>query len=294
MLPHDLFHTVFVYPILNLLVAFFKVFATVGLPGAFGFSIIALTVTIRLILHPFFHQQQRTAKKMQELKPHMDALSKKHKGDAKRLQEEQMRLYKEHGVNPASGCVFLVIQIPVFLGLYNSLNIFLQHGDLNKVIKGINGVLYAPFLHLTSIDPMFFIYNLALSPQKVHGQWWYYAIPVITGILQFLQVKYTTPQMAPAAPKEDGSTDNAADFQKALNMQMKFIFPVMIGYFSYTLPVGLSLYWNVFSIFSIIQYYQIEQKHKKEKELAAEPIKLEPVTEPAITPAKKGKKKKNN
>lgn len=262
MLDANFFNTLFIFPILNALIALFKLFSQIGLPGALGFAIIALTAAVRLLLHPFFHKQMHTSMKMQEIKPHLDHLSKKHKGEPKKLQEEQMRLYKEAGINPASGCLFAIIQIPIFIGLYNTLNIMLTQGTGEKAIAAINKVLYNPMLQISQIDPWFFGYNLALSPAKA-GQFHYYLLPVITAIFQYLQAKTTIPPVAAKAitDEKDGKEKESStgeDFQKAMNTQMKYFFPIMIGYFSYTLPVGLSLYWNIFSIFSIIQHYRMK------------------------------------
>jgi len=264
MLQPNFFNTVFVFPILNLLVGFYKLFHAVSLPGDFGFSIIALTVFVRVILHPFFKQQMSTAKKMQDLKPHLDRIQDKHKKDPKKLQEEQLRLYQEAGINPASGCLFMIIQIPIFIGLYQTLSLFFT-GNMTATIAAINKVLYFPFLKITTIDPWFFGVNLALSPQTANNVF-YNIIPVITAVLQFFQAQATTPPVAAPAlektDKKEGETDKTGDFQKAMNTQMKYIFPLMIGWFSMRMPVGLSLYWNIFSLFSIMQYKQIYRKSK--------------------------------
>ncbi|OGK21563.1 hypothetical protein A3C98_04755 [Candidatus Roizmanbacteria bacterium RIFCSPHIGHO2_02_FULL_37_15] len=268
MLAPNFFNTIFVFPILNLLVFFYKIFLFLKIPGAFGLAIIALTAVIRLLLHPFFKQQLETSKKMQDLKPHLDRISQKHKSDKKKLQEEHMKLYQQAGINPASGCLFMIIQIPVFIALYNTLSLFLLNGKLTKIILQINKVLYHPVLKIQAIDPWFFGFNLALSPAKA-GQWYYYILPLLTALLQYLQTQAMvpaspTPEVVEANKKtsgvenhKDGKT-GGDDFQKAMNTQMKFIFPIMIGWFSYTLPVGLSLYWNIFSIFSIMQYKKLK------------------------------------
>ncbi len=259
-----IFQTIFSTPILNLLTAFYKLFLLIRLPGAFGFAIIALTVLVRVILHPFFSQQLETTRKMQELKPHLDRLSQKHKNDKSKLQQEQMKLYQQAGINPASGCLFMIIQIPVFIALYNTLQKFLLNGGGVKVLNEINHDAYFAFLKIQTIDPWFFGFNLALSPAKAH-LWYYYAIPVITAILQYLQVAVTTPPTPSAALVKDNKgekKEETEDFQKAMNTQMKFIFPAMIGWFSYTLPVGLSLYWNIFSLFSIMQYRKLKVSPK--------------------------------
>ncbi|MGB3019739.1 MAG: YidC/Oxa1 family membrane protein insertase, partial [Microgenomates group bacterium] len=123
MITHNFFNDIFVIPILNILVAIYAGLHALGLPGAFGLAIVALTVGIRFLLHPFFKQQIHTARKMTEIKPHLDRLQAQHKKDPKRLQQEQLLLYKEHGLNPASGCLFLIIQMPIFIGLYSTLNV---------------------------------------------------------------------------------------------------------------------------------------------------------------------------
>lgn len=261
MLQPNIFNSIFVIPILNLLIGFYKVFTMIRLPGDFGFSIIALTVFVRVILHPFFKNQMETAKKMQDLKPHLDRIQDKHKKDPKKLQEEQMRLYQEAGINPASGCLFMIIQMPIFIGLYQTLSLFFS-GNMAHTIAAINKVLYLPFLHIMTINPWFFGVNLAVTPQSANNPL-YYIIPAITAVLQYFQAQASMPAPVPEpAVKEGGEkkADTAGDFQKAMNTQMKYIFPLMIGWFSLRMPVGLSLYWNIFSLFSIMQYRQIQKK----------------------------------
>ncbi len=263
------YNTVFANPIVNLLALYHYLFSLLRIPGILGFSIVALTVTIRLLLHPFFKQQMDTAKKMQDIKPHIDHLSKKHKGDAKKIQEEQMRLYQEAGINPASGCLFMIIQIPVFIALYQTLQLFLVK-DTAKIILSLNKVIYFPFLHFKTLDAWFFGVNLAATPAQMKSVF-AYLIPVITGILQYFQTISTTASMATAAPVEaskDGkkTPSTGDDFQKAMNTQMKYVFPFMIGWFALRMPVGLALYWNIFSVFSIIQY-ELHKRNSKSPQI---------------------------
>lgn len=271
MLNPNLFNTVFVIPILNLLVVFYKLFLLVRLPGAFGFSIVALTISVRMLFQPFFQKQIETAKKMQELKPHLDNLSVKHKNDQKQLQAEQLKLYQQHGINPASGCLVMIIQLPVFIALYQTLNLFLLNGHAEKTITAINKVLYFSALKIDTVNSWFFGLDLVKSP-KLAGAWYYLLIPLITGILQYFQALVSMPHASgkktsvvglskkPGQTAEVKKTDGGGDFQKAMNTQMKYMFPLMIGYFSYTLPVGLALYWNIFSIMGIIQYKKTNNK----------------------------------
>ena len=281
----DSFNFLVVQPVTNILVSFYVLYAKIGLSGAFGLAIISITVLFRGLMHPFFRQQMETAKKMKEIKPRLDALAKKHKKDPQTLQKEQMNTYKEAGINPASGCLFALIQMPLIFGLYQTLQSFLVADPSGKIIQQINEKLYHPMIRIQSIDPNFFMFNLAVSPAQVGATApYYYLVPVITAVLQYFQTVLTMPHMtgddAKKEPenalevsekkkkkdvkKEEPSTSD--DFQKAMGTQMKYIFPLMIGYFSYTLPFGLSLYWNAFSLFSIIQHY-IDQKNAQKKEL---------------------------
>lgn len=258
----ELYTIVFKNPTINLLLFFYQLFLLIRLPGAFGFAIIALTISIRLLLHPFFRQQMELTDKMSRVKPHLDKLAEKHKNDKKKLQEEQLKLYKEMGINPASGCIFAIIQMPVFIALYQVLfGFFDKQKNIAQVIDGINKLVYFPFLKIHSIDPSFFGFNLAIPPAQYQKYGWYYiAIPVITAILQYFQASQATPKRADKEQPQNkkDKKDDSEDMQKIMSTQMKFMFPLMIGWFSYSLPVGLSLYWNIFSIFSIMQYKKIK------------------------------------
>ena len=202
---------------------------------------------------------------MQELKPHLDNLSSKHKDDKKQLQTEQLKLYQQHGINPTSGCLVMIIQLPVFIALYNTLNLFLLNGHAEKTIIAINKVLYFSAFKIESVNSWFFGLDLVKSP-KLAGTWYYLLIPLITGILQYFQAQTSMPSTSSTSPvvqtgkDKDKKPDSQGDFQKAMSTQMKYMFPLMIGWFSYSLPIGLALYWNIFSIMGIMQYRKVNNK----------------------------------
>src|SRR3972149_7708941 len=159
-----LWNQLLVWPILNLLIFFYHLAEWVHLPGPLGWAIILLTLAIRLILYPLMHAQLKSAKKMSDLKPHLDQLSLKHNDDKQALQQAQLALYKEHGVNPAAGCLPLIIQMPVLIALYNVFYQVLQNGNLQKLIEDINLIVYAPWLRVTTLDVNFFGVNLGAKP----------------------------------------------------------------------------------------------------------------------------------
>lgn len=256
MLTQTFFNQLLVFPILNILLLLLFVLTFLHIPYAFAFSLILLTIIIRLALQPLFYQQIKMSKQMEALKPRLDEIAKKYKDDAKRISEEQMKMYKEMKVNPASGCLIALVQMPIFIALYNVMQTFLMNGQGAKVIAAINNVVYFGFLKITTLDPNLFIFNLAVVPNQYQKVGWYYLlIPLTTAVFQYLSISMSTPAAKPKAIQKAGEKPNdQEDMQKAMATQMKVIFPLMIGWFSFTLPVGLSLYWNIFSIFTILQY----------------------------------------
>ncbi|MBI2617651.1 membrane protein insertase YidC [Candidatus Gottesmanbacteria bacterium] len=262
----SIFDTLLLIPILNLLIGIYKALLFLHLPGAFGFSLILLTIVIRILLNPLMATQLKNTHKLAKLKPELDRLSREHKDDKKRLSQEQLRLYQEAGVNPAAGCLPLLLQMPILLGLYNLFFKLLNGADISSVVDGINRVVYAPFLTIQSLDLSFFGVNLAQKPSD-----WQTAgiflltIPLLTALLQYWQTKTMTPTVSP--PMEGKSLEKTGekkeeDMSTTMQKQMSIMMPLMIGFFAYTFPIGLSLYWNTFTVFGIIQQRQIANKLK--------------------------------
>ena len=257
------FDQLLINPILNILVIILKILQTMGLPQALGFSIILLTTLVRFALWPLMTSQLKSTQKMAALKPHIQRIKDNHGHDKARHQQELSKLYKEHGVNPLAGCLPLLLQLPVFFALYQ---VLFKIVDFNRAdfLESINQKIYFPAFHLEGIpDTMFLGFDLSAKPNQ-----WQSAgvlillIPVITGVLQFIQSKMLAPQTAPVKvqKKETESKDKKESMEDSLasvQSQMILIMPAMIAFFSYGFPVGLSLYWNTFTVVGIIQQYII-------------------------------------
>lgn len=243
-----LFNTLFTVPITNILIAFYQLLAALSVPYATGFAVILMTVFIRLLLYPLMSAQIKSSKKMQEVAPKLSAIKDKFKNDKTRQQQEMMKMYKENNINPASGCLPVLIQFPIMIALYHSLMEIVKLNSADAITK-LNDSLYFSFLYITdSWDPTFFGISLAQSPSSLFESTPLIILaPLITGLLQFLLSK----MMMPATPIKK----NKDDFQSAIMTQSMFIFPLMIGWFSFSLPFGLTLYWNTFTIFGILQQY---------------------------------------
>ncbi|MBU2632258.1 YidC/Oxa1 family membrane protein insertase [Patescibacteria group bacterium] len=247
------FNAIFVYPIVNVLVAIYKGLSLVGVPYALGFSIIFITIFIKFILYPLVSSQVRATKKMQELAPHLKKNKEKYKKDAKRLQQETMKLYKEHGVNPVAGCLPVIIQIPLIWGLY-SVFLLILNLKPSGVVSEINKIVYFDYLKLSKPwNTDFFGVPLGGNPAGLINEIGFLIIlvPFATGFFQFILSK-----MMMVKPKRDDGKKKD-DFASMFQAQALYIFPIMIGFFSFTFPIGLSLYWNTFTIFGIIQQYKI-------------------------------------
>lgn len=256
----SLFNTILVWPIINALVGIYKILFFLHVPYALGFSIILLTIAIRLILYPLISSQLKASKKMQEISPHLSKLKDKHKNDAKTLQAETMKLYKEFGVNPAAGCLPLIVQLPIIWGLYSVLQQIVSLGA-KDVASSINRIVYFDFLKLSgSWDPSFLGIPLGKNPAELISKIGpvILIVPLLTFLFQFIQSKMMIPQNKDKEKSKDKNKEKKKDdFASAFQSQSLYIFPVMIGFFSYTFPLGLSLYWNTFTIFGIVQQYLI-------------------------------------
>lgn len=255
----DIFNLLFFGPVINILVLIYQGLSSLHIPGALGFSIVILTLIIRILVWPFMASQIKATKKMADLKPHLDALKAKHKDDKKTLASAQMALYKEHGVNPAGGCLPALIQIPVFIALYQAIMDILPGGNIAK----INPLLYFPQFKLPeSLDPNFLGLNLGVKPSQFGSEGIFLLlVPILTALLTFVQSKMTVPKVVkhyPSdSPKEEKEKESMEESMGAVQGQMVYLMPIMIGYFAFQFPVGLAIYWNMYTMLGILQQYRI-------------------------------------
>ena len=138
--------------------------------GSFGLAIIVLTLGIKLVTFPLSLQQIRSSKGMREVQPLLEEAKKKHGKDREKLTEETMRIYKEHGVNPAMGCLPLLIQMPIWFGLYSALISLLPH--VARVPEGLpvapKPCPTGPLLHAgcLTVVTQFVVQRMMSSPRR--------------------------------------------------------------------------------------------------------------------------------
>lgn len=190
-----------------------------------GIAIILLTVLIKALFWPLTAKSYAAMEKMKQLQPLMTALREKYKDNREQLNKEVMGIYKSYGVNPASGCVPILVQLPVFFGLYQALltSLALRHASFITYLPGTDIIWLAD---LSAKDPL-------------------YITPIVMGLTMFLQQRMSPP---PADP-----------MQRKIMMFLPLIFTVLFLNF----PSGLVLYWLVNNILSIFQQWLMMRKTRK-------------------------------
>ena len=256
----DLFHLFFIVMV-NLLALIIHLLNTIHAPGTLGLAILIITILIRFLVWPFMGSQIKVSKKMAEIQPHLSALKEKHKEDKKALAAAQAALYKEHNINPAGGCLTSIIQIPVLYSLYSS--IFTLVNNKNGLSQ-FNSLLFNQQWHLNKLpDTHFLGLNLAYRPSDFsHYGFFLLLVPLVTAGLQFVQssmmVSAAKVKNYPSdSSKEKKEKETADQTMAAMQGQMRYMMPVMIGFFAFQFPIGLAVYWNTFTLMGIWQQYSI-------------------------------------
>ncbi|MEA2087571.1 MAG: YidC/Oxa1 family membrane protein insertase [Candidatus Caldatribacteriota bacterium] len=208
----------------------------------YGIAIILMTILIRVILYPLMQKQMVSMREMQKIQPLMKAVQDKYKNDKERLNKELMALYKEHKVNPMSGCLPLLIQMPILILLFQVLREF--NTKIYSVYNGNPGFLWLKDLSLP--DQL-----IQLPGSGIFGIQYLGIMPFLIGGSMYIQQKMTT--SPGGAGKGGGSSEQT---QKMMTIMM----PLMIGFMSFTLPSGLTLYWLTSTLLGIGQQYLINKK----------------------------------
>lgn len=185
--------------------------------GSVGLAIIVFTIFLKTLMLPLTVKSIRSTAAMQELQPKIKELQKKHSKDRQKVTEETMKLYQEYQINPAAGCFPMLLQIPIFFGLYFAVRHISDDGG---------SFLWIP--NLGEADP-------------------YFILPIAAGVFQFIQTKMMRPHNAPKASDPQ---------QQMMNTMMNFM-PLMVVFFGWTFAAGAVLYWATQSVYSVVQQWFI-------------------------------------
>lgn len=214
-----------------------------SLVGNLGLSIILMTLLIKSLLIPASLPSLKAQKKMTAITPELEKLKKKHKKDPKSLQQAQIELYKKYNVNPLAGCLPQIVMIVILIGLYRSLNSFLDNGVVGGIV----------------VDPSFLWLNLTKPDQT-------YILPILAGISQLILSLMISPggevrDMVPNKSKnkkiqeKNKAEEDTASMARNMQRQMIFLMPFMTAFIAAKFPSGLAVYWVVANIFALVQQY---------------------------------------
>ena len=229
----QLYHTILYDPILNLLLWVRDI-----VPGGdMGIAIILVTIIIKLVLILPSLSSIRSQKALQEIQPKVDEIRKKYKNDKQRQSQELLQVYRDHKVSPFSSCLPLLIQFPILIALYQVFFNGLGSVDTATGLLGANQLdhLYEPIraIYASTPIPTDFLGFLTLTKPNV-------ILAVFAALAQFFQSR----QLMGKNPKAK---------QNAMTRNMLYIFPVMVFFFGLQFPAGLTLYWIMSSLFTIVQ-----------------------------------------
>lgn len=240
-------------PIYNALILLYSLF------GDFGIAIILLTLLIKFALIPLSRKQIESQKEMQELQPKIKELQKKFKDNKEELSKKTMALYREHKVNPAAGCLPLIIQMIVFITMYRVLiNLSVDH------ILAIHPEQLYSFVSTPAELNKFFLGFMNIAEP-------FAILAVITAAAQFYQLKMMQNKQNATIKKETDKKDTSSepDFATIMQKQMLFIVPIMTLFIGLKFPSGLTIYWLTSTLFMIAQQWLVMHKEKQKSSSAS-------------------------
>ncbi len=227
------YHGFIFNPLYNLLISLFTLIPWIDA----GIAVIILTVIVRLILFPLSKKAVLTQVRMQGINDDLKIIKDKYKN-----KEEQARktleLYKEKGVNPFSGILVLLIQLPIIFALYG---IFLNAGFPN-----VNDSLLYPFIHAPEHINTFFLGLIDITKKSM-------PLALFAAISTYFQLKLATTNQSKPKGKTETKNSFGEDLAQSMQTQMKYFFPIIVFFISYNISGVIALYWLVSNLFTIGQ-----------------------------------------
>ncbi|TME63861.1 MAG: membrane protein insertase YidC [Chloroflexi bacterium] len=242
MSPVDIWNDVLVYPLLTLLIIAYD------FVHDFGFAVVIVTVLIRLALYPLYVRQIRSSRGLQELAPALNDIKKKYGSDRAKLNEEQMKLYRERGVNPAGGCLPMLVFLPVLIAMYSA---FQQAPKFDGAALQEIVHRYLPFIQVgipldSKIDmTAHWLPWIQAAGRDLSQSDPYFILPVLSGALQLVASVMAMPRNP---PKTDDPTQRTMQ-------SMTYTFPLLTIVFFNSFPAGVFIYYITTTLFQIVQQY---------------------------------------
>jgi YidC/Oxa1 family membrane protein insertase len=242
-----MFNTFLVEPMYNFLVFLLDVVPFSDL----GVAVIILTVVVRTIIFPISKNAIRSQIKMKQIQEPLKEIQTKYKDDQQTMAKEMMKLYKDNNVKPFSSMLLIIIQLPIIFALYF---VFLRGG-----LPEINNEMLYSFINIPShINPKLLGLIDITSKSLI--------LAAFAGITQLIQtnIMFKKNEILNGKKKESAEPSIMDDMMKSMQVQMKYVLPVIMGVIAYTTGALIALYFTVSNIFSIFQEIYIKNKLIKE------------------------------
>jgi YidC/Oxa1 family membrane protein insertase len=212
-----------------------------------GIAVIILTIFVKLLLLPLAHSAIRSQIMMNSIKPELEAIRDKYKKDKQEQAQKTMSLYKEKKINPFAMIFPIIIQIPIIFGLYW---VFLRGG-----LPVVNSDILYSFVSIPDNVNMNFVNFIEMGGKSV-------ILALLAGITQFVHTKISFPKFE--AKNNEQSFKN--DLAKSMQIQMRYVLPIIVGVISYTISAAVALYWSTSNLFAICQEIFIRKRMLKKAE----------------------------
>ncbi len=243
----DIFSTVLYQPLYNGLILLMDVLPVWADAGV---AVILFTIIVKLILFPLSKKSVSTQLKMKALQPALAELKEKHKNDRQKQAEATMKLYRDRDINPLSGLFLILIQLPIIITLYW---VFLKSG-----LPEVNMDLLYSFIPPPETINMDFFGQINLGEKS-------YLLALVASVTSFFQIRYSMPKLQPSL---DGKKTFKDDLARSMNVQMRYVFPVVIFFVAYNISGAVALYWATSNMFTIAQELVIRKQVKEPYERA--------------------------
>jgi len=227
-------------PLFNILILLYNFIP----PHDLGISVIILTLFVRILISPLSIKSFKTQKALSELQPKIKEIQAKYKGNTQKQNEEVMKIYKEGRANPLSGCLPMLIQLPIFIALFQILRGLANPNQFSNLYSFVShpGILNTSFLGILDLAQR----NRILA--------------VLAGLFQFIQSKMISSLTGKPKGKSTGSQTD--QMSQMMTKQMTYLMPIFLVFIYWKLPSALSLYWIIITLFSIGEQYYINKKVK--------------------------------
>ena len=240
-----IWHTIFFDPVYNALVFFIDV-----IPGGdVGLAIICTVILVKTVILPISLKAARTQLVMRELEPKLESIKKEYKDNREMLAVKTMEVFKDAKVNPFSSIFLLFLQIPIVIALY-----FSVYSGGGIALPGINTALLYSFIPNPESVNMIFLGFMDITAKSLF-------LAIVAGVTQYIHTNLSLPALKPRDANAEPNFKD--DFARSMQVQMRYVMPVLIILVAYTLSASIALYFTVSNLMAIAQEYVVRRKGLK-------------------------------